>query len=775
MQAFRPTGLALVLLALAAPAAAVDTLVWDGDGLSDAFSWRDALTGNTNWKLAGQPARPVAGGTYRLQFSLGAQRNPLLDLDDLDVAGLSFDALAVLPMTVRAQANRSWTSSGNFTNLSAATQTISVPTLLAADQTWRGANGRLVMTGGFDPRGHQLTLINATVNPGATTLNFSGGGKSGLLMSEAATLQAENLYLGGSASSRLLLSGAQTQLNLSGFLDALNGTLRVEDGAQLRARGLLSMGLLGAGQLDVQGAGSRVQADALRLAEGRGGSLSLLDGAQMVTRRADLLLGGGGAQATLHGTGTRWDLDADLTLGQAGAMGTEAPRVLLDRGAVLKADQLLAHQGSVQAAGGSVLDLRLVTLGVADADQASLVLDGAGTRMDTTVLRIGSGLSSTGSAQMTVSGGAQALVLATYSGGLGQARLQVTGAGTAITGDQLWLTSRESGSATFVLDNGATATMSLFAAAGDASGAGGTMEVGAGARLVAPSVSVLGGGRLLVRDGGRIDGQVLLTPPSALGQAAPQFTITGAGSRAVLAGFTEVRNGIRVEVRDGAEVGGWVLRIGDHGVLRLDSAAMSLRDRLETYAGSLVELGGDSVIDTAWRHQGQAMAGPLARVVVTGMVTGNGSFALGTMEFLGGYAPGFADADGATSDFGGGTLLMGGAARLELRIHRDGHDRVSGLDRLDPGAGLRLLFDANLLADPGTRWDLLDFGVALGQWDADHIEVVGFDRRRLDFSRLAVDGSIAVVPEPASTLLLAIGGAMLLWARRRGSAATARP
>jgi hypothetical protein len=51
----------------------------------------------------------------------------------------------------------------------------------------------------------------------------------------------------------------------------------------------------------------------------------------------------------------------------------------------------------------------------------------------------------------------------------------------------------------------------------------------------------------------------------------------------------------------------------------------------------------------------------------------------------------------------------------------------------------------------------LDFNRLSGQLDASRVAVAGFDRQLLDLSRLGVDGSIAVVPEPRVWALM-LGG-----------------
>lgn len=101
----------------------------------------------------------------------------------------------------------------------------------------------------------------------------------------------------------------------------------------------------------------------------------------------------------------------------------------------------------------------------------------------------------------------------------------------------------------------------------------------------------------------------------------------------------------------------------------------------------------------------------------------------------------------------------------------------SGFDQLGLDGRLQLLFGPGFATAGATRLQLFDFHSACGALSADRIDVIGFDRARLDLSRLAVDGSLGVsaVPEPGTPLLWLAGGLLLAArARRRLSPAAAR-
>lgn len=155
-------------------------------------------------------------------------------------------------------------------------------------------------------------------------------------------------------------------------------------------------------------------------------------------------------------------------------------------------------------------------------------------------------------------------------------------------------------------------------------------------------------------------------------------------------------------------------------------------------------------------------------------VSGGGGFA-GDIVFHAGYSPGHSP---ARVDFGGRDANFDASAMLTIELDGadpgSGHDQLANIDRLDFDGRLRLVFGASYAPAAGTQWKLLDFDTFAGSLAPDRIDVAGFDRRRLDTSKLAVDGTLAVtaVPEPAAwTMWLS---ALLLAARVRRGAFNAR-
>jgi PEP-CTERM motif len=159
------------------------------------------------------------------------------------------------------------------------------------------------------------------------------------------------------------------------------------------------------------------------------------------------------------------------------------------------------------------------------------------------------------------------------------------------------------------------------------------------------------------------------------------------------------------------------------------------------------------------------------RLVLAGDVSGAGSFdnrqgaAVGTgeLEFQGAYRPDLLDVHLAVS-----RVSFADTARLELDIASSSqfeHLRVDG--SLEAAGTLGLHFSDAAAWQDGGRIDLMDWGSVQGAFRS--IEVTGLDAKRVDLSRLDLDGSVTVsaVPEPASWAMLLSGMAFVAWRRSR--------
>ncbi|MFN0184826.1 MAG: PEP-CTERM sorting domain-containing protein [Aquabacterium sp.] len=116
-------------------------------------------------------------------------------------------------------------------------------------------------------------------------------------------------------------------------------------------------------------------------------------------------------------------------------------------------------------------------------------------------------------------------------------------------------------------------------------------------------------------------------------------------------------------------------------------------------------------------------------------------------------------------------VAAGGIVAIDLTgadpSFETGHFMLNGLLHFE--GRLELNFLNGFAPVQGQRIQLFGFDGFSGRLGAAQVVVTGFDAAQLDFSRLAVDGSIAAVPEPATTVLwlLGLGGLMVAAQRRR--------
>ncbi len=163
-------------------------------------------------------------------------------------------------------------------------------------------------------------------------------------------------------------------------------------------------------------------------------------------------------------------------------------------------------------------------------------------------------------------------------------------------------------------------------------------------------------------------------------------------------------------------------------------------------------------------NEGRVVVTDGSHAIFHGNVTGSGDYeGTGTVEFASNFSPGSSPGD---VSFGGdvelpGTLIMEIAGLLQ-GVDYD-HLDIAGNFDLAGTLDVQLLdgFDP----DVGDTYNLFDFGSISGLFSS--LDLPTLTEGRWDTSGLMADGTISVIPEPASVALMMLGGVTLLRRRRR--------
>lgn len=627
-------------------------------------------------------------------------------------------------------------------------------------------------------------------------------GSSGTLsaMGAGSTIQIteQGLMLGGSGQSSLSLLGGAA---LSSFEDVelaqrapSRAVATVSSGALLESKtGSIVVGIFGEAQMNITSGGVvsaalngvvasasggranvEVSGNSSAWRIGRqlivgisgNGRLDILDSGSVKSVDAKLGIGAAGVGAVrVSGTGSTWSQAGELLVGDGGTGS-----VLIDSGGrVFSGSASVAEQPSSQG------DVIVRGAGSAWAVAGDLAIGGSGTASllieDGATTSVGGTLAIGSRGVLRLAGGSLEVNALgpggriEWSGGL----LHVKGSSGVTLGRELPAVLVLSSSQRLQVDQ--------------------ALGVGAGTALVLAGGEVIGnrlelsGGSVLVTTGG-LDMTSFATLAGAGTVAA---RVTGGAGRSIVAGGT-------LTLGNAGDDAGFLfdgtLDVGSNHVILLSAGlarpgavvTLGASGRLSTINGAQLGSGGqlgfsgDARLDGAFVNDGH-VAGAGGVLTFTGDVSGRGSYA-GDILFRAGFAPGSSP---ATIDFGGGDATFDRHSILTLAfVSPDptaGYDRLDGIGHLSFSGLLRLVFDPQFDAASASTLFLLGFDSFSGALSPDRIEVVGLDRDRLDFSSLALTGTIGVipvpVPEPGAALLLLAGGVLVAWRHRVAAGATA--
>lgn len=275
-----------------------NAVTWDGGGSDDKWS------SNTNWSADLAPGQ--AGDS--VTFTGATRLTPDLNTN-YTVTSVTFDGSADA-FTIGSSTASTLTNSGGINNYSTFPQTLNVPVVLSAAQTFNAASGNLTVNSNLTLGANLLTLDGAATNTlagvvsGTAGLTVNGGGT--LVLSGANTQTGTvNLNSGTIISANPAALGTATRVNVPGNS---TGTLVVQtDGGDSAIK--LGMGS-GATTINLvsdratAGAGVSHPLSVLAGAGLGGGTLNFTAGANVTSGTANftfdnLGLGAGSAQTTV--------------------------------------------------------------------------------------------------------------------------------------------------------------------------------------------------------------------------------------------------------------------------------------------------------------------------------------------------------------------------------------------------------------------------------------------------------------------------------------------
>ncbi len=522
---------------------------------------------------------------------------------------------------------------------------------------------------GYDGQGSFVLTDGATANTGDATLGYgtgssgyasvSGSGTDWLIngdlivgrdgtgtiaISTGATVTNDNATIGagsGTGTSSATVSGLGSQWTTSGLLtvgSSAAGALAVYSGANVSSSSAI-IGRFASGSVTVGGTGSLWDTGSLLVggdqtdadSSGANATLDISTGGAVRSSSASIADGRNSLGAvTVDGTGSHWDINADLTIGNEGTgsltvsgsasassataklgekAGSSGALVVVGNGSHFdmsgELQDGIAGAGSVKVLAGGGLSTGNVSLGAAAGGNGQALVSGAGSHWQINGdLDVGSASGGTGSLAVSSQGSltSQTASLGTQAGSTGSAT--VTGSGST-WGNQGNLIVGNAGSGALDVIQGGTVNTATATIGNVANSNGAVTVTGDGSTLSATNGLTVGnagnasltlsGGSKLATPSLTIASQAGSTASVNIGSALGQ-TATGAATLDVDAIHFGSGNGSLVFNFGGAPQT-LAAAIDGKGSLYVAAGAVTLTGNSSAFSGVTSVSGGSLIVD----------------------------------------------------------------------------------------------------------------------------------------------------------------------------------
>ena len=573
---------------------------------SDNWSTNYGGAGGAGVPGAGDNAKFTLAGTYTVDFSALSPTNTNLEIQ---LGTVSFDLVGqTYTLSGVVEVGFSGSPSGTIARLTLYNGTLDVDT-----------NGDNIEIGTLDKDGFLTVSTNATIGAGGTnpdilignsadgTLTINNGG---VVNSATGQFGLASLLSTGTAT----VTGPGSQwINAGAFVigSSGTGTLTVSSGATTSGSGSqIGSGGSSTGTATVTGAGSSwTEAGSFTVGNFGAGTLTISAGATMSVASSAFIAGQGGSFGTVSvsGTGSRWTIGADLTVGGfgQGSLTISAAGQVTCAALVLGNLNSAGTEGTVTISGTGSSLTASGAADIGDADIGTLTVSSGGLLVTKAGANIGN--ASTGVGNVTVTG-TNALWMNTGTinvAALGFGTLTVSAGGTVMT-DSLSINNPAGAPlGTLNFDGGSILISGSFTNGGvfnhtegslqvvgnfQANAAPGAFTINGATNADLPTLDLIGTGTTTnitsLTVGGTHRGQLQLRDARSLNLGANAISL---GAAAGGEGTVNVESGAILITTGTLAVGGSGINAGGAGTLLIDGGTVQVGP-LRLQSGGVVNL-----------------------------------------------------------------------------------------------------------------------------------------------------------------------------------------